>query len=94
MLLRSLLLTVQPSKQSMAVQPPMQLVPTLCGGCRQDMLQQQTSRASSEDGRDDRAPWGAHAAEMQQLKADLQAAQARLRDAGRTAGLPLVSCAH
>ena len=45
-------------------------------------MQQQTSRASSEDGRDDRPPWNAQAAELQQLKADLLAGQTRLRDAG------------
>lgn len=94
MLLGSMLLIMQPNQQSRAVQSLVQLVATLCRGCRQDMLQQQTSRASSEDGRDGRTPWGAHAAEMQQLKADLQAAQARLRDAGRTIVLPQVSCAQ
>ena len=66
---------------------PLQLVLNMCRECRQDMLlqQQHNSRASSEDGRDDRTSWGAHAVEMQQLKADLQAAQAGLRDAGRAA---------
>lgn len=47
-------------------------------------MQQQphTSRASSEDGRDNRLAWEAQIAELQQLKADLLAAQTRLRDAG------------
>ena len=44
--------------------------------------QQHTSRASSENGKDNRPPWEAQAAELQQLKADLLAAQTRLRDAG------------
>lgn len=46
------------------------------------MQQQHISRASSEDGTDSRPPWEAQATELQQLKADLLAAQTRLRDAG------------
>ena len=61
-------------------------VDKLCHDHRQDVMQQQqqqhTSRASSEDGRDIRLSCEAQIAELQQLKADLLAAQTRLRDAG------------
>ena len=56
----------------------------LCYDHRQDVMQQQqhSSRTSSEDGTENRPPWEAQSAELQQLKAELLAAQTRLRDAG------------
>lgn len=47
--------------------------------------QQNSSRASSEDGRDSLHAAEAHGAELQQLKSDLLAAQTRLRDSGEQA---------
>ena len=60
---------------------------TSCHLYRQDMVQQQqnSSRASSEDGRDSLHAAEAHGAELQQLKSDLLAAQTRLRDSGEQA---------